>query len=152
MKITPKTPRKVIDKKEIIKCKQCKKKWEVSWMEVHNDKTIDHEVICACTKVLKTVQTAPEGPPVMIPLHSKDNTFAACMPAAVAGALYPILSEPILIAVYALSWLACGVTFADEDNRSFSALSGVAIWTLLLISGAAAVGALFGHALWWWWQ
>ena len=88
----------------------------------------------------------------MIPLHSKDNTVAACMPAAVAGALYPILSEPILIAVYVLSWIACGATFVNDDNRSISALSGIAIWSLLPISAAAAIGALLGHAFWWWWQ
>ena len=114
----------------MITCKRCKKRWEVSWVEVRNDKAIEHEVICACTKVLKKVKTAPEGPPVMIPRHSKDNTVAACMPAAVAGALYPILSVAILIAVYVLSWLACGATFVDDDNRSTSALGGIAIKSL----------------------
>jgi len=173
MKITQKTSRKVKHITEIIICKRCKKRWEVSWMEVRNEKAIEHEVICACTKVwmevrnekaiehevicactkvLKTVKTAPEGPPVMIPQHSKDNTFAACMPAAVAGALYPILSAPILIAVYVLSWVACGATFVNDDNRDASVLVRVAIKSLVFTSFAASVGALLGHALWWWWQ
>jgi hypothetical protein len=152
MKISPKKTRKVIHHKEIFTCKQCKKKWEVSWMEVRNGKTIEHAVTCACSKVLKTVQTAPEGPPVMIPQHSKDNTFAACMPAAVAGALFPILSDAILLAVYVLSWIACGANFVNDDNRNASALGGIAIQSLLYISFAASIGALVGHALWWWWQ
>ena len=152
MKITPKIPRKVIQHMESITCKQCKKRWEVSWMEVRNGKSIEHEIICACHEVLKTVQTAPEGPPVMIPRHSKDNTFAACMPAAVAGALFPILSETFLLAVYVLSWIACGANFVNDDNRNASALSGIAIQSLVYITFAASIGALVGHALWWWWQ
>ena len=137
---------------EQFNCKQCKKKWEVNWVADNSDDGIVHEVVCACGKVLKTVKTSPEGPPVMIPQQSKDNTLAACLPAAIAGALYPILSIPILLAVYALSWLACGVTFADDDNPSTSALVGIAIKSLLFVSFAAAIGALLGNAFWWWWQ
>jgi hypothetical protein len=138
--------------KEQLNCKRCKKKWEVSWLSANKDDSIEHEITCACTKVLKTVRTAPEGPPVMILQHSKDNTVAACMPAAVAGALFPILSGPILAAVYVLSWVACGATFVNDDNRDASTLGRVAIKSLVFVSFAASVGALLGYVFWWLWQ
>ena len=150
----PKTTRrrKTIQQKENLTCKRCKKQWEVGWVSANSGDGIEHPLTCDCGKVLKKVRTAPEGPPVMILQHSYDKTISACLPAAVAGALFPIIPESFLLAAYGLSCIACGATFVNEDNLSVSSLGGIAIWSLLLISGAAAIGALLGHALWWWWQ
>ena len=138
--------------KETVECRPCKKKWEIGWMSAHDGNAIEHAVTCDCGKVLKTVRTTPDGPPAMILQRSYDKTVAVCLPVVFTGAIYPILADAILLAIYVLSWIGCATTLADEDNWSVSALVGIAIWSLLLISGAAAVGALIGHSLWWWWQ
>ena len=142
----------MLEQTEKLTCKQCKKQWEVGWVEPQNGDGIEHALTCECGKVLQTVRTAPDAPPLMILQHSHENTVAACLPALVAGALFPIIPDSFLLAAYGLSWIACAATFVNEDNASVSALSGIAIWSLLFISAAAALGALLGHALWWWWQ
>jgi hypothetical protein len=99
---------------------------------------------------MKVVQVAEDVPPLMILQHSRGKTIVACLPAFAAGALYPVLSEPVILTAYVISWIACGATFVNESNRSASALGGIAIWSIAIVSGAAAVGALAAHALWWW--
>jgi hypothetical protein len=84
------------------------------------------------------------------PLYWK--TIAACLPAAAAGAFYPVISEPVILAAYLLSWIACAATLVNDSNRSASALGGIFIWAIAAVSGAAAAGALAAHALWWWHQ
>jgi hypothetical protein len=78
--------------------------------------------------------------------------FIACLPAAAAGAFYPVISEPVILAAYLLSWIACAATLVNDSNRSASALGGIFIWAIAAVSGAAAAGALAAHALWWWHQ
>jgi hypothetical protein len=121
-------------------------------MEAVEGKSIEHALTCDCGRVLKVVQTAEDDPPLMILQHSYGKTLVACLPAFAAGALFPVLSDTVILTAYIVSWIACAATFVNEDNRSVSALGGIAIWSLALITGAAAVGALAGHALWWWWQ
>lgn len=133
---------------EILKCDRCQKKWEVGWV----GGPVDHPLTCDCGRVLKVVQVAEDDPPLMILQHSHWKTIVACLPAFAAGALFPILSDPVIFTAYVLSWTGCAATFVNEYNRSVSALVGIAIWSIALVSGAAAVGALAAHALWWWWQ
>jgi len=52
-----------------------------------------------------------------------------------------VLSDTVILTAYVLSWIGCAATFVNEDNRDFSALAGIAIWSIVLISDAAAVGA-----------
>lgn len=107
---------------------------------------------CDCGRVLKVVQATGDDPPLMILQHSHWKTVAACLPAFAAGALFPVLSDTVILTAYVLSWIGCAATFVNEDNSSVSALGGIAVWSIALVTGAAAVGALAGHALWWWWQ
>ena len=89
-----------------------------------------------------------DDPPLMILQHSHWKTVVACIPAFAAGGLFPVLSDPVILTAYFLSWIGCAATLVNEDNRSFSALVGIAIWSIALISGTTAVGALAAHALW----
>ena len=98
------------------------------------------------------MRTAEDVAPLMILQHAYWKTIVTCIPAFIAGALFPVLPDAVILAGYVVSWVGCAATFLNEDNRSFSALAGLAIWSILLVTGAAAVGALVGHAGWWWWQ
>jgi hypothetical protein len=133
---------------ETLNCDRCRKIWEVGWV----DGSVEQALTCDCGRVLKVVQVAEDNPPLMILQHSYWKTIIACLPAFSAGALFPILSDSVIFTAYALSWIGCATTFINEYNRSFSALVGIAIWSIALVSGAAAVGVLAAHALWWWWQ
>ncbi len=133
---------------EKLNCERCRKRWEVAWV----DGPDEHPLTCDCGRVLKVVQVAEDNPPLMILQHSHWKTIVACIPAFTAGALFPVLSDPVILTAYVLSWIGCAATFVNVYNRSFSALVGIAIWSLALVSGAAAVGALAAHALYWWWQ
>ena len=134
---------------EILKCDRCRKRWEVGWID---GGSVKHPLTCDCGRVLKVVQVAEDNSPLMILQHSHWKTIVACIPAFTAEALFPILSDTVILTAYVLSWIGCAATFINEYNRSFSALVGIAIWSVALISGVAAVGALAGHAFWWWWQ
>jgi len=111
---------------------------------------VEHPLTCDCGRVMKVVQVARDDPPLMILQHSHWKTLVACLPAFAAGALFPVLSDSVILAAYVISWIGCAATFVNEDNRSISALGGIAIWSLAIVTGAAAVGALAAHALWWW--
>ena len=137
---------------ETLQCGQCRKRWQVGWMEAAGNDAVEHSVTCDCGRVLKTVRTADGDSPVMILQHDWRKTVAACLPAFIGGALYPVLEEPVLLILYMVAWIACGFTFVNEDNSDLSACVGIAIWSLALISAAAALGALAAHALYWWWQ
>jgi hypothetical protein len=99
---------------------------------------------------MKVVQVAEDDSPLMILQHSHGKTVVACLPAFIAGAFFPVISDAVILTAYVLSWIACAATFVNEYNRSASALGGIAIWAIAIVSGAAAVGALAAHALWWW--
>ena len=133
---------------ETLNCGRCRKRWQVGWI----DGLVEYPLTCDCGRVLKVVQVAEDNPPLMILQHSHWKTIIACIPAFVAGALFPVLPESAMLTAYVLSWIGCAATFINEYNRSFSALVVIAIWSVALISGVAAVGALAGHAFWWWWQ
>ena len=137
---------------ETLKCGRCQKKWEVGWVEVRDEGSVEYPLTCDCDRVLKVVQVDEDNPPLMILQHSHWKTVVACIPAFAAGALFPILSDPVILTAYVLSWIGCAATFINEYNRSVSALVGIAIWSLALISAAAAVGALAAHSLYWWWE
>ena len=137
---------------EMLRCDQCQKKWQVGWVESIEGQSVEHLLTCDCGRVLKVVRTAGDDAPLMILQHTYWKTIVACIPSFIAGALYPVLSDTVILTAYVLSWIGCAATFVNEDNRDFSALVGIAIWSIVLISGAAAVGALVGHAIWWWWQ
>ena len=134
---------------EMLKCDQCRKRWKVAWVD---GSSIDHPLTCDCGRMLKIVQVDEGDLPLMILQHSYWKTLVACTPAFAAGAFYPALSGNVMLTAYILSWIICAATFLEEDNLSASALAGIAIWSMALISGAAAVGALSAHAFWWQWQ
>jgi hypothetical protein len=100
--------------------------------------------------MMKVVHVAGDDPPLMVLQHSYGKTIMACIPAFAAGAFFPVISDEIILAAYVIAWIACAATFVNEYNRSASALGGIAIWAIAIVSGAAAVGALAAHALWWW--
>ncbi len=129
---------------ETLQCGGCRKRWQIGWMEAEDQDSVEHPLTCDCGRVLKTVRTAEDAPPMMILQHAWGKTVAACLPAFAAGALYPTLPEAALLAAYVISWALCGLTFVDEDNSHFSALAGIAIWSLAIISAAAGLGALAG--------
>lgn len=137
---------------ETLRCDRCRKRWEVGWIEAPAGKSVEHPLACDCGHMLKVIQVAGDDPPLMILQHSHWKTVTACLPALAAGALFPLFSEPIILAAYVLSWIGCAATFINNDDRSVSALAGIAIWSVALVTGAAAAGALAGHALWWWWR
>jgi hypothetical protein len=137
---------------ETLQCGGCQKRWEVGWVETSNGESVEHALTCDCGRVLKAVLIAKNDSPLMIRQHSHGKTLVACLPAFVAGALFPVLSDPVILAAYVLSWVGCAATFINEDNRGLSALGGITIWSLALLTGAASVGALAAHALWWWWR
>jgi hypothetical protein len=141
--------REIVQQDETLQCDRCLKRWQVAWVE---GKSIEHSVTCDCGRVLKVVQTDGDDPPLMILQHSWGKTIAASLPAFAGGALFPVLAEPVLLALYVIGWIACALTFVNEDNNDFSALIGIALWSLAIISTAAAVGALAAHAIYWWWQ
>lgn len=137
---------------ETLQCAQCRKKWQVSWVKPVEGLTVECPLTCDCGRVLKVVRTAGEDAPLMILQHAHWKTFVACIPSFMAGALFPALSDTVILAAYVLSWIGCAATFVNKNNRDFSALVGIVIWSIALVTGAAAVGALAGHAAWWWWQ
>jgi len=145
-------PEETIQQVEMLQCDQCQKKWQVGWVESIEGQSVEHPLTCDCGRVLKVVRTAGDDAPLMIPQHAYWKTIVACIPSFIAGALFPVLPDAVILTAYVLSWIGCAATFVNEDNRDFSALAGIAIWSIMLISGAAAVGALAGHAAWWWWQ
>jgi hypothetical protein len=102
--------------------------------------------------VLTVIQATEDDPPLMLLQHAHWKTVVACLPAFAAGAFFPVLSDRVIIVAYVISWIGCAATFVNKDNRSLSALGGIAIWSILIVSGAAALGALAAHALWWWWR
>jgi hypothetical protein len=142
----------IVQQIETLQCDLCRKKWQVGWVEAMGVDSAENTLTCDCGRVLKVVQVARDDPPLMILQHSHWKTIVACLPAFAAGVLFPVLSEPVILTAYVLSWIGCAATFVNEYNRSVSALFGIAIWSLAIISSAAAVGALAAHALWWWWQ
>jgi hypothetical protein len=144
--------REIVQQVETLQCDQCRKRWQVGWVEAVEGESVEHAITCDCGRVLKVVQAAGDDPPLMILQHSHWKTIAACLPAFAAGALFPILSDTVILTAYILLWIGCAATFVNEDTRSISALGSIAIWSLAIISFAAAVGALAGHAFWWWWQ
>ncbi len=144
--------REVVQHVENLMCDRCRKRWEVAWVQAVEGDSVKHPLTCDCGRVMKVVQVARDDPPLMILQHAHWKTIVACLPAFAAGALFPILSEPMILTAYVLSWIGCAATFVNEDNRSASALGGIAIWSIALVTAAAAVGALAAHALWWWWQ
>jgi len=131
---------------EKLQCDGCAKKWKVAWVAGN---AAAHPLACDCGRVLKIVQVAEGSPPLMVLQHAHWKTGLACLPAAAGGAFYPVLPDAALLAAYVLSWVLSAATLAGEDNRDVSALAGIALWSLALISAAAAVGALAGHFLWW---
>jgi hypothetical protein len=137
---------------EKLRCDRCGKRWEASWTETPAERSVEQTLACDCGRVMKVVQATGDEPPVMILRHSRGKTIAACLPAAAAGAFYPVISEPVILAAYLLSWIACAATLVNDSNRSASALGGIFIWAIAAVSGAAAAGALAAHALWWWHQ
>jgi hypothetical protein len=150
MNTYPDQHHEIVQQVETLQCDRCRKKWQVAWVEAVGGDSVEHALTCDCGRVLKVVQVAGDDPPLMILQHSHWKTIVACLPAFAAGALFPVLSEPVILTAYVLSWIGCAATFVNEDNRSVSALVGIAIWSLAIISSAAAVGALTAHALWWW--
>ena len=141
-----------IQQVETLHCDQCQRKWQVGWVESVEGQFVEHSLTCDCGRVLKVVRTAVDDTPLMILQHAHWKTIVACIPSFIASALFPVLSDTVILIAYALSWIGCAATFVNEDNRSFSALAGIAIWSIAVVTGAAAVGALVGHAVWWWWQ
>ena len=137
---------------EMLQCEQCRKKWQACWLESGDGQSVEHPLTCDCGQVLKVVHAAVDEAPLMILQHPYWKTILACVPSFVAGVLFPILAEPVILTAYIVSWIACGAIFVNEDNRDFSALAGIVIWSIVLVTGAAAAGALVGHAAWWWWQ
>jgi hypothetical protein len=142
----------IIQHVEKLKCDRCRKRWEVGWVETPEGRSVEQALACDCGRVMKVVQVAEDESPLMILQHSHGKTIVACLPAVAAGALFPVISDPAILAAYVISWIACAATFVNESNRSVSALGGIAIWAIAIVSGAAAAGALAAHALWWWWQ
>ena len=142
--------RKFVQRVENLKCDRCRKTWKAGWVESLEGTSIEHALTCDCGRVMKVVQVFEDDSPLMILQHSHVKTIVACLPALAAGAFFPVLSEPVILTAYVISWIACAATFVNDSNRSASALVGIAIWALAIISGAAAVGALAAHALWWW--
>lgn len=137
---------------ETLRCDRCRKKWQVGWVESSEGQRVEHPFTCDCGRVLKVVHAPADDAPVMILRHAYWKTIVACSPSFIVGALFPVLPNTAILAAYVLSWIGCAATFVNKDNRGFSALAGIAIWSIVLISGAAAFGALVGHAAWWWWQ
>ncbi len=131
---------------EMFRCDRCSKKWKVAWAAGNG---AAHSLTCDCGRVLKTVQVAEGHPPLMVLQHAHGKTLLACLPAIAGGAFYPVLPDAALLLAYVLSWALSIATFAHEHNRSASALAGIALWSLALVSAAAGVGALAGHYLWW---
>ena len=121
-------------------------------MEGLEERSVEHLITCDCGRVMKAVQADEDSPPLMILQHSHWKTILACLPAFAAGIFFPVLSDQVMTAAYVISWIGCAATFVDKYNRSASALGGIAIWAIAIVSGAAAAGALAAHALWWWWQ
>ncbi len=152
MNSNPTGQRKPVQQQETLQCDQCRKKWQVSWVEPVQEEPVEHPLPCDCGRVLKVVHTAGDDPPLMILQHAYWKTIVACVPAFIAGALFPMLSNTLILLVYVLSWTGSAATFVNKNNRGFSALAGIAIWSIALVTGAAAAGALVGHAAWWWWQ
>lgn len=144
--------REIVQHVEKLKCDRCRKRWEVGWVETQEGRSVEQALTCDCGRVMKVVQVAEGDSPLMILQHSYGKTIVACLPAVAAGALYPVISEPVILTAYVISWFACAATFVNESSRSASALGGIAIWSIAIVSGAAAAGALAAHALWWWWQ
>lgn len=145
-------PEETIQQVETLRCNQCQKKWQVGWVESIEGKSVEHPLTCDCGRVMKVVLAAADDAPLMILQHAYWKTIVACIPSFIAGALFPVLSDTVILTAYVLSWIGCAATFVNKDNRDYSALAGIAIWSIVLITGAAAVGALVGHAIWWWWQ
>lgn len=142
----------IVQHVEKLKCDRCRKRWEVGWVEALEGRSVEQALTCDCGRVMKVVQVAADDSPLMILQHSHGKTLVACLPAVAAGAFYPVISDPVILTAYVISWIACAATFVNDSNRSASALGGIAIWAIAIVSGAAAVGALAAHALWWWWQ
>jgi hypothetical protein len=140
----------IVQQIETLQCDRCRKKWEVGWVEAVGVDSVEHAFTCDCGRLLKVVRTDAGEPPLMILQHSYWKTVVASLPAFAAGALFPVLSDTAILTAYFLSWIACAATFINEDNSDFSALIGIAIWSMAIISAAAALGALLAHALWWW--
>jgi hypothetical protein len=140
----------IVQQVETLKCDRCRKKWQVGWVEAVGIDSVEHALTCDCGRMLKVVQVAGDDPPLMILQHCHWKTVVACLPAVAGGALFPVLSEPVLLTLYVIAWIACAATFINDDNSDFSALIGIAIWSMAIISAAAALGALLAHALWWW--
>lgn len=85
--------REMVQHVEILKCDRCRKRWEVGWV----GGSVEHSITCDCGRVLKVVQAAGDNPPLMILQHSHWKTIAACLPAFGAGALFLILSYPVIL-------------------------------------------------------
>lgn len=141
----------IIQHIERLACDRCRKRWEAGWVETLEGKSVEHALTCDCGRVMKVVQVAEGNSPLMVMQHPHWKTIAACLPAFAAGAFFPVTSEPLILSAYLISWIACAATFVNDHNRSASALAGIAIWGIAIVSGAAAAGALAAHALWWWW-
>jgi hypothetical protein len=142
--------REFVQHVEKLECDRCRKRWEVGWVETLEGSSVEHALTCDCGRVMKVVQVAEDDSPLMILQHSHGKTVVACLPAFIAGAFFPVISDAVILTAYVISWIACAATFVNEYNRSASALGGIAIWAIAIVSGAAAVGAMAAHALWWW--
>lgn len=136
-----------IPRVETVACDPCHKWWQVGWIEAGGGDSLEHPVTCDCGRILKVVRAGGDHPPLMILQHPWGRTLTACLSAFAGGALFPVLPEPALLTLYLVAWIACALTFIDEDNSDFSALTGIGLWSLAIISAAAGVGALAAHLL-----
>jgi hypothetical protein len=132
---------------ETVACDQCRKWWQVGWIEAGGGDSFEHPVTCDCGLVLKVVCAGGDHPPLIIPQHPWGKTLTACLLAFAGGALFRVLPEPALLTLYMIAWTACSLTFIDEDNSDFSALIGIALWSLAILSAASGVGALAAHLI-----
>ncbi|HLG18239.1 MAG TPA: hypothetical protein VI895_00305 [Bdellovibrionota bacterium] len=139
---------------EKIRCTACRIRWEVGWVENSGAKGVEHTLRCNCGRVMKTVQATEGGAPLMIQQHDWRKTILACLPAFGVGAFFPVLQDQIkiVVAAYLLSWIGSAATFMDKYNRSASAIAGIAIFWGIVVFMVINFGALFGHAVWWWWK
>jgi hypothetical protein len=77
--------------------------------------------------VLKVVRTAGDDVPLMILQHAYWRTILACIPSFIAGALFPVLSDTVILTAYILSWIGCAATFVNGRSRRPCRLVVVAI-------------------------
>jgi len=152
IKSRPSRPNEGVQQAEMLQCVQCRERWQVVWVEAVGRRIDKHRLTCDCGRLLKVVYAVGDDPPLMILQHPHWETILAWLPAFITGALFPLISDRVLLTAYLLSWVCCAATFVNKHNGSASALFGIAIWSNALISGAAAAGALLAYALWWWGQ